>query len=143
MLARRAWRRRQRHGQAACLTADKALADNPTTFQVIWGAKKYPETEIKDGELTYHEKQALGTTSYREGFGQAESHNLTKRMFAINLEKVSADLDGMGASARSGESIQVVFRNLGTDSIFPARCYCLMQYTQKVQVRVGSVRTLD
>ena len=90
-----------------------------------------------------HEKMALGTSSYRSGFGQSESQDLTKKIFAMNLEKVSADLDGMGASSRSGESIQVIFKDLGTDTLHPARAYMLVQYTQKIEVRTGVVRTLD
>jgi len=126
-----------------CIPLDKALMDNPTTFQLIWGSKKYPEQEIKGGELVMHEKHALGTTSYREGFGQSESQDLTKKIFSMNLEKISADLDGMGASSRSGESIQIVFKNLGTDTLFPVRAYMLLQYTQKVEIRTGVCRTLD
>ena len=61
----------------------------------------------------------------------------------MNLEKMSADLDGQGASSRSGESIQVIFKDLGTDLLFPVRAYMLIQYTQKIEVRTGSVRTLD
>ena len=128
---------------AQSIADDKALTDNPTTFQLMIGAKKYPEQDIKQGELVMHEKQALGTSSYRSGFGQSESQDLTKKIFAMNLEKISADLDGAGASSRSGESIQVIFKDLGTDRLFPVRAYMLIQYTQKIEVRTGVVRTLD
>ncbi len=86
---------------------------------------------------------ALGTNSYREGWGQQESFDTTKQIFMMDLEKVSANLDGMGASSRSGESIQVIFENAGTDTLFASRCYCLMQYNQKIEVRTGVVRCLD
>ena len=45
-------------------------------------------------------KMALGTSSYRSGFGHSESQDLTKKIFATNLEKVSAGLDGMGGGSR-------------------------------------------
>ncbi len=61
----------------------------------------------------------------------------------MNLEKVSANLDGMGANSRSGESIQVVLANAGNDAIYASRAYCLLQYTQKLEVRTGSVRAMD
>ena len=128
---------------AQSIAADKALSDNPTTFQLMIGAKKYPEQDIKEGELVMHEKMALGTSSYRSGFGQSESQDLTKKIFAMNLEKISCDLDGAGASSRSGESIQVIFKDLGTDQIFPVRAYMLIQYTQKLECRTGVIRILD
>ncbi len=42
---------------AASIAADKALSDNPTTFQLMIGAKKYTEQEIKQGELVMHENK--------------------------------------------------------------------------------------
>ena len=48
------------------------------------GAKKCPEQDIKEGELVLHETMALGTSSYRSGFGQSESQDLTKKIFAMN-----------------------------------------------------------
>ena len=50
---------------------------------------------------------------------------------------------GMGASSRAGESIQAVFEHAGTDTIYASKAYCLLQYTQKLEVRTGSVRTMD
>ena len=115
----------------------------PTTFQIIWGAKRYPQQEAKGGELITMQKYAQGLTSYREGAGQAESDPTIRKVFAMNLEKVNANLDGMGASSRSGESIQVVFSHAGTDTIFASKAFCVLQYTQKLEIRTGSIRTMD
>ena len=38
-------------GLTAALAADNALMQTPTTFQVVWGAKRYPQQEAKGGEL--------------------------------------------------------------------------------------------
>ena len=84
---------------ASAHKADNALVDKPTTFQVIWGAKKYPQNEVKNAELTYHQKMMQGIEVYREGVGQAPSADTTRCIFGMNLEKVSGDLDGMGASS--------------------------------------------
>ena len=111
---------------AQSIAGDKALSDNSTTFQLMIGAKKYPEQDIKQGELVMHEKHALWRSAYRSGFGQSESQDLTKKIFVKSLEKASAFLYGQGASSRSGESIQVIFKDLGTDILFPVRAFMLM-----------------
>ena len=53
----------------------------------------------------------------------------------MDLEKVSANLDGMGASSRAGESIQVVFEHAGTDTIYASKAFCVLTYTQKLELR--------
>ena len=130
---------------AGAYAADNALVSKPTTFQVIWGAKKYPQNEVKNAELTYHQKMMQGIEVYREGAGQAPSADTTRCIFGMNLEKVSGDLDGMGASSRSGEGIQVVISNAGTEdgSIIASKAYCLLTYTSKIELRTGSVRQQD
>ena len=112
---------------------------------MIWGAKKYPQNEVKNAELTYHQKMMQGIEVYREGAGQAPSADTTRCIFGMNLEKVSGDLDGMGASSRSGEGIQVVISNAGTEdgSIIASKAYCLLTYTSKIELRTGSVRQQD
>ena len=86
-----------------------------------------------------------GIEVYREGAGQAPSADTTRCLFAMNLEKVSGDLDGMGASSRSGEGIQVVISSAGTEdgNLIASKAYCLLTYTQKIELRTGSVRTKD
>ena len=81
------------------------------------------------------QKQAQGLSSYREGAGQAESDPTIRKVFAMDLEKVSANLDGMGASSRAGESIQVVFEHAGTDTIYASKAFCVLTYTQKLELR--------
>ena len=130
-------------GIAAAIAADNALMQTPTTFQVIWGAKRYPQQEARGGELITMQKKAQGLTSYREGAGQAESDPTIRKVFAMDLEKVSANLDGMGASSRAGEQIIVSFEHAGTDTIFASKVFCVLTYTQKLELRTGSVRTMD
>ena len=60
----------------------------------------YPQSESKGGELITMQKYAQGLTSYRERAGQAESDPTIRKVFAMNLEKVNANLDGMCASSR-------------------------------------------
>ena len=109
------------------------------------GCEKYPQNEIKNGELTYHQKMMQGIEVYREGAGQAPSADTTRALFAMNLEKVSGDLDGMGASSRSGEGIQIVISSAGTEdgNLIASKAFCLLTYTQKIELRTGSVRTKD
>ena len=130
---------------ANAVKADAALVTKPTTFQVIWGAKRYPQQEIKNGEITKSQKEMQGIEVYREGAGQAPSADTTRCIFGMNLEKVSGDLDGMGASSRSGEGIQVVISNAGTEDglIIASKAYCLLTYTSKIELRTGSVRQQD
>ena len=51
-------------------------------------------------------------------------------------------MDGMGASSRSGEGITAVFQQAGTTDgqIIASKCFMLLEYTQKIEVRTGSVR---
>ena len=48
----------------------------------------------------------------------------------------------MGASSRSGEGIAVVMESAGSEdgSILPSKCFMLLEYTQKIEIRTGSVR---
>ena len=84
-----------------------------------------------------------GIEVYREGAGQQPSADTTRCIFGMNLEKTSGDLDGMGASSRSGEGIQVVITSAGTEDghLIASKAYCLMTYTQKIEIRTGSVRS--
>ena len=58
---------------------------------------------------------------------------------------LNGDLDGMGASSRSGEGITVVLNNAGTEdgTIIAEKIYCTLFYIQKLEVRTGSVRVMD
>ncbi len=69
-----------------------------------------------------------------------ESQELTNN--SVTIEKMSAELDGVGASARSGESIRVVCKDIGTDTMFPVRAHMFLQSTQN-EVRAGAVRVFD
>ena len=76
----------------------------------------------------------------------ASSEHTTRKVFSLTLEKVlNADLDGMGASSRSGEGITIVMNSAGTEdgSIIASKIFCTMMYTQKIEVRTGSVRVMD
>ncbi len=86
-----------------------------------------------------------GIEVYREGAGMAPSADTTRCIFGMNLEKVSGDLDGMGASSRAGEGIQVVITSAGTEdgSIIASKAFCLLTYTSKIELRTGSVRQQD
>ena len=61
----------------------------------------------------------------------------------MSLEKVNVgDIDGFGASSLSGEGIQVVIENAGTEDghLIASKAYCLLTYTSKIELRTGSVR---
>ena len=91
-------------------------------------------------------KKAAGISQFREGMGQAESASTTRKIFSISLEKIlNGDLDGMGASSRSGEGITVLLSNAGTEdgTIIAEKIYCIVFYTQKLEVRTGSIRVMD
>ena len=90
------------------------------------------------------QKYAQGLTSYREGAQRAESDSTIRKVCAMHLQKVNANLDGMGASSRSGESIQVVFSHAGTDTIYASKAFCVLQYTQNSKFVLGrSGRWID
>ena len=64
----------------------------------------------------------------------------------MGLESISGTgLDGMGSSSRSGEGITAVFSGAGTEdgSIIASKVFMLLEFTQKIEVRTGSVRTMD
>ena len=132
----------RRHAENAIL-ADNALVTKPTTFQVIWGAKRYRQQAISNGQLTNAQKEMQGIEVYREGAGQAPSADTTRQLFSMSPEKVNVgDIDGFGASSRSGEGIQVVIENAGTEDghLLASKAYCLLTYTSKIELRTGSVR---
>ena len=130
---------------ASAIAQDNVLRNKPVSFQIIWGAKQYPQIAAKEGELKHYESDALGLTSFREGAGQQESA-ISRKVFSMGLESVSGTgLDGMGASSRSGEGITVVMPNCGTEtgSIKCSQIYLLLEYTQKIELRTGTVRSMD
>ena len=51
-------------GLIAAIAADNALMLNPTTFQVIWGAKRYPQNELKNAETVMQAKLAAGIAQF-------------------------------------------------------------------------------
>jgi len=132
--------------QAANTAADNALLLNPTRFNILWGAKRFPNAPASDGELQHYQAESLGISSYREGAGQAESAETTRKVFSVSLESISGTgLDGMGSSSRSGEGITCVFTGAGTEdgSIIASKCFMLLEFTQKIELRTGSVRSMD
>ena len=46
----------------------------------------------------------------------------------------------MGSSSRSGEGVQAVFEQAGVNDIIASKCFMLLEYTQKIEIRTGSVR---
>ena len=132
--------------QAGNTAADNALLLNPTRFNILWGAKRFPNAPASDGELQHYQAEALGLSSYREGAGQAESADTTRKVFSVSLESISGTgLDGMGSSSRSGEGITCVFSGAGTEdgTIIASKCFMLLEFTQKIELRTGSVRSMD
>ena len=128
------------------IAADQSLRQKPVTFQIIWGAKHIPQEAAKDGEQKHYEQDALGLASFHEGAGQAESSNTTRKVFSISLESMSGTgLDAMGSSSRSGKGLTVSMPNCGTDtgSIKCSQIYLLLEYTQKIELRTGTVRSMD
>ena len=62
----------------------------------------------------------------------------------MNLESYTGTgLDNSGLAARSGESIQVHFENLGVSSYFPDKIFLHIRSTAKLELRTGSARLLD
>ena len=83
--------------QAANTAGDNALVLNPTRFNILWGAKRFPNAPASDGELQHYAAESLGISSYREGAGQAESADTVRKVFSVSLESISGTgLDGMG-----------------------------------------------
>ena len=132
--------------QAENTLADIALMQQPTKFTIYWGAARYPQNGMIEGEGQHYQAESLGISSYREGAGNAESADTTRKVFSISLSSISGSgLDGMGASSRSGEGITVVMESAGSEdgSILPSKCFMLLEYLQKIELRTGSVRTMD
>ena len=122
--------------------ADSALKE--TSFQIQIGAKQIPETPLKGGNLVSHCKMSLGIESLREGWGNLHSYDISKKVFAVNLEKYTGtSLDGSGDTTRAGESITAVFADAGTTNIYPEKIYMHLRSSAKVEIRTGSVRKLD
>ena len=72
-----------------------------TKFTIHWGAARYPQNGMVEGEGQHYQAESLGISSYREGAGNAESAETTRKVFSISLSSVSGTgLDGMGASSR-------------------------------------------
>ena len=49
--------------QAANTAADNALLLNPTRFNILWGAKRFPKAPASDGELQHYQAESLGISS--------------------------------------------------------------------------------
>jgi len=49
----------------------------------------------------------------------------------------------MGASSRSGERITAVFEQAGVNDIIASKCFMLLEFTQKIELRTGVVRSMD
>ena len=95
------------------------------------------------GEDQHYQAESLGISSYREGAGNQESSETTRKIYSISLASVAGTgLDGMGASSRSGEGITAVFEQAGTPdgNIIASKVFMLLEFTQKIEVRTGSVR---
>ena len=130
--------------QAENTLADNALMSQPTKFTIHWGAARYPQNGMVEGEGQHYQAESLGISSYREGAGNAESADTTRRVFSISLSSVaSTGLDGMGASSRSGEGITAVFEQAGVNDIIASKVFMVLEYTQKLELRTGVVRTMD
>ena len=127
---------------AASEVPDSAVKD--TTFQIQIGAKQIPETPLKGGNVISHCKMSLGIESLREGWGNLHSYDISKKVFAINLEKFTGvQLDGSGDTTRAGESIMAIFGDAGSANIYPEKVYMHLRSSAKVEIRTGSVRKLD
>ena len=115
-----------------------------TTFQIQIGAKQLPEQPISQGQLISHNKMALGLESLREGFSNMHSFDISKKVFAVNLEKYlgTSNLDGSGMTTRAGESIMAIFANAGTEHIYPEKIYMHLRSSAKLELRTGSVRLM-
>ena len=70
------------------IAADNALVTKPTTFQVIWGAKRYRQQAISNGQLTNAQKEMQGIEVYREGAGQAPSADTTRQHAATEAAEL-------------------------------------------------------
>ncbi len=84
-----------------------------------------------------------GIEVHREGAGQQPSADTTRSLFSLSLEKVNVgDIDGMGASSRPGEGIQVVIGSCGTEDgdLIASKAYCLLTNTSKLEIHTGSCR---
>ena len=115
-----------------------------TSFQIQIGAKQIPETPLKGGNLVSHCKMSLGIEALREGWGNLHSYDISKKVFAVNLEKYTGtQLDGSGDTTRAGESITAIFADAGTTNIYPEKNYMHLRSSAKVELRTGSVRKLD
>ena len=128
---------------AKAITADTALQDKQTQFQVRWGAKQIPEVPVKSGELAYHNKLTQGVEALREGFGMQPSFGDGRRIFSCNLEAYPAHLSEQGLSSRAGESVQCLIVDGGTDAIHAVRAYLTLVFEQRLSLRTGAVRALE
>ena len=127
---------------AQAYALDNQLASKPTSFLVQFGAKRYPSVEISNAETVMQAKNAAGITTFREGMGQMESASTTRKVWSLSFEKIlNGNLDGMGASSRSGEGCTVVMSAAGTEdgSIVAEKIYVTLFYSQKLEIRTGSV----
>ena len=70
--------------------ADNALRNKPVEFSVHWGSKRFPQQAAKDGETNWFSEDALGISSFREGAGQMESANTTRKVLVQLIPKVSS-----------------------------------------------------
>ena len=130
--------------QAENTLADNALMSQPTKFTIHWGAARYPQNGMVEGEGQHYQAESLGLSSYREGAGNAESADTTRKVFSISLSSVAGTgLDGMGASSRSGEGITAVFQEAGMNDIIASKCFMVLEYTMKLECRTGSIRVMD
>ena len=92
-----------------------------------------------------HNKMALGLEALREGFSNMHSFDISKNIFAVNLEKYRGmqNLADSGMTTRAGESITAVFANAGTDAINPEKIYMHLRSSAKLELRTGSVRLMN
>ena len=75
--------------QADNTLADIALMQQPTKFTIQWGAARYPQNGMVGGEDQHYQAESLGLSSYREGAGNQESSETTRKVYSISLQSLS------------------------------------------------------